>query len=192
MVTSSAAGPCGSRVHVESGIDLIDEAGVGRFYESLPPLWASVHTAGGFVAGAIGDTSLQMWKQMHDINALTCFLCCREAVRRIRDPGSVERIKLMSAAALIAAAGLSAYSASKAAVASLTVGLSEELAAEKIWVNAVIPSIIDTPKPNRQAMPNADHDKWPKLSEVAATIAFLASPQNEVTRGALVPVYGRS
>ena len=92
---------------------------------------------------------------------------------------------------MIPTAGLSAYSASKAAVVSLTVSLSEELAAEKIWVNAVVPSIMDTPM-NRQAMPKAEHDKWPKVSEVAATIAFLASPQNQVTRGALVPVYGRS
>jgi NAD(P)-dependent dehydrogenase (short-subunit alcohol dehydrogenase family) len=41
-------------------------------------------------------------------------------------------------------------------------------------------------------MPNADHSKWPKPAEVAATIAFLASPQNLVTRAALVPVYGRT
>jgi NAD(P)-dependent dehydrogenase (short-subunit alcohol dehydrogenase family) len=50
---------------------------------------------------------------------------------------------------------------------------------------------MDTPA-NRAAMPKADFAKWPKVEEVAATIAFLASPQNAVTRGALVPVYGRS
>ena len=93
--------------------------------------------------------------------------------------------------ALVATAGLSAYAASKAVVVSLTVSLSEELAAENIWVNAVVPSIMDTPI-NRRAMPNANFDAWPKLPEVAATIVFLASPQNEVTRGALLPVYGRS
>jgi NAD(P)-dependent dehydrogenase (short-subunit alcohol dehydrogenase family) len=83
------------------------------------------------------------------------------------------------------------HAASKAAVASLTASLSEELAAENIWVNAVVPSIMDTPT-NRRAMPDADFERWPKLPEVAATIAFLASPQNKATRGALVPVYGRS
>jgi NAD(P)-dependent dehydrogenase (short-subunit alcohol dehydrogenase family) len=86
---------------------------------------------------------------------------------------------------------LTAYTAAKAAVASMTLGLSEELAPDGIWVNAVVPSIMDTPA-NRKAMPNADFAAWPKVSEVAATIAFLASPQNAVTRGALVPVYGRS
>ena len=58
-------------------------------------------------------------------------------------------------------------------------------------MNAVVPSLMDTPA-NRQAMPKADFAKWPKVREVAATIAFLASPQNSISRGALVPVYGRS
>ena len=121
---------------------------------------------------------------MHDTNGLTCFLCCREAIRKIRGTGGGGRIVNIAAKpALVPAAGLSAYAASKAAVASLTAGLSEELAAEKIWVNAVVPSIMDTPI-NRQMMPGADHDKWPTLSEVAATIAFLASPQNHRGRRA--------
>ena len=45
---------------------------------------------------------------------------------------------------------------------------------------------------NRKAMPKADFAAWPKMEEVAATILFLASPENAVTRGAIVPVYGRS
>jgi NAD(P)-dependent dehydrogenase (short-subunit alcohol dehydrogenase family) len=185
------------RVRIQSNIDLTDELAVGKFYDSLPSLWASIHTAGGFTAAAIADTSLAAWKQMHDTNSVTCFLCCREAIKRIRRTsaqgggGGGRIVNVAAKPALIPTAGLSAYSASKAAVASLTVSLSEELAAGKIWVNAVVPSIMDTPM-NRQEMPKADHDKWPKPSEVAATIAFLASPQNQVTRGALVPVYGRS
>jgi NAD(P)-dependent dehydrogenase (short-subunit alcohol dehydrogenase family) len=73
-----------------------------------------------------------------------------------------------------------AYTASKAAVAALTVALSEEVAKEGILVNAVAP--------NHAAMPKADHKAWPKVEEVAATILFLASPENKVTRGAIVPV----
>jgi NAD(P)-dependent dehydrogenase (short-subunit alcohol dehydrogenase family) len=80
---------------------------------------------------------------------------------------------------------------SKAAVASLTTSLSEELKDERIWVNAVVPSTMDTGA-NRAAMPEADFTKWPKVEEVASTIVFLASPSNRVTRGALVPVYGLS
>ena len=88
-------------------------------------------------------------------------------------------------------AGMIAYTASKAAVAALTQALAEELKDEGIWVNAVAPSILDTPA-NRAAMPAADVDAWPKVAEVAAVIAFLASPQNRSARGAVVPVYGRN
>jgi NAD(P)-dependent dehydrogenase (short-subunit alcohol dehydrogenase family) len=56
-------------------------------------------------------------------------------------------------------------------------------------VNAVLPSIIDTPA-NRAAMPKADTAKWPKAEEIAAAILWLASPENRLTSGALVPVYG--
>ena len=69
--------------------------------------------------------------------------------------------------------------------------LAEELASEGIWVNAVVPSIIDTPA-NRAGMPDADHSAWPSTDALAETIAFLASPANKATRGGLVPVYGRS
>lgn len=188
----SPARPVHERVLIQAPIDLTDESAVGDFYSALPSLWASVHVAGGFAAGPIGETSLQMWKQMHDMNGLTCFLCCREAIRKIRGSGDGGRIVNVAAKpALIPTAGLSAYATSKAVVTSLTLSLAEELAPEKIWVNAVVPSIMDTPA-NRAAIPKADFDKWPKLSEVAATIAFLASPQNQATRGALAPVYGGS
>jgi NAD(P)-dependent dehydrogenase (short-subunit alcohol dehydrogenase family) len=88
-------------------------------------------------------------------------------------------------------AGMAVYTASKAGVAALTAALAEEVAKDGILVNAVAPSIMDTPA-NRQAMPKADYALWPKVEEVAATIAFLASPDNRVTRGAIVPVYGKS
>lgn len=182
------------RVKIIAPVDLTGEAAVQSFYESLPPLWASIHTAGGFAAAPIADTSLADFRAMLEINAITAFLCCREAVRKIRSSGGQAGGRIVNVAAkpaLIPAPNLSAYSASKAAVANLTLTLAEELAGQQIWVNAVIPSIMDTPA-NRKAMPNADFAKWPKVSDIAATIAFLASPQNTVTRAALVPVYGQS
>jgi NAD(P)-dependent dehydrogenase (short-subunit alcohol dehydrogenase family) len=87
-------------------------------------------------------------------------------------------------------ANLTAYTAAKAGVAALTMALAEEVAGDGILVNAVAPSLMDTPA-NRKAMPKADFSTWPKVEEVAATIVFLASPENKVTRGAVVPVYGR-
>src|SRR4051812_40016578 len=46
------------RVKIAAPVDLADENAVSAFYESLPPLWASIHTAGGFAAGALLDTTL--------------------------------------------------------------------------------------------------------------------------------------
>ena len=86
---------------------------------------------------------------------------------------------------------MTAYAASKAAVAAFTSALGEELAKDGILVNAVAPSIMDTGA-NRAAMPKANFDHWPKVEEVAATILFLASPDNHVTRSAIVPVYGKA
>jgi NAD(P)-dependent dehydrogenase (short-subunit alcohol dehydrogenase family) len=184
------------RVRITGDVELTDESAVSRFYAAIPQLWASIHAAGGFDMAPVADTPLSMFRAMMDTNAVSCFLCCREATRRIRATtgGGATGGRIVNVAAkpaLIPTAGLCAYAASKAAVASLTVSLSEELAAERIWVNAVVPSTMDTPA-NRRAMPKADFARWPKVEEVAATIAFLSSPQNTVTHGALAPVYGRS
>ena len=171
--------------------DLADEAAVSAFYASLPELWASIHAAGAFAMGPFTETSLSDFQKMHTVNTVSAFLCSREAAKKM--PGGGRIVNVAAAAALDArrGAGMVAYAVSKAAVAALTVALAEELAAKSVWVNAVVPSTMDT-KANRAAMPNAEFAKWPKLDEVAATVAFLASPQNAVTRAALVPVFGKS
>jgi NAD(P)-dependent dehydrogenase (short-subunit alcohol dehydrogenase family) len=121
-------------------------------------------------------------------------LCCRAAVNAMTGGAAGGRIVNVAARAALewrSGAGMVAYTASKAAVAALTAALAEEVAKDGVLVNAVAPSIMDTPA-NRAAMPKADFALWPKVEEVAATIAFLASPDNRVTRGAIVAVYGRS
>jgi NAD(P)-dependent dehydrogenase (short-subunit alcohol dehydrogenase family) len=170
------------------------EEEVAAFYRDLPEVWASVHVAGGFSMAPIAETSLRDWEGIMETNARTAFLCSREAVRAMRRGGGGGRIVNVAAIPAIEprkGAGMVAYAMSKAAVAALTVALAEEVAAEGIWVNAVVPSILDT-KANREAMPEADPARWAKVEEVAETIAFLVSPKNAVVRGALVPVNGRS
>jgi NAD(P)-dependent dehydrogenase (short-subunit alcohol dehydrogenase family) len=182
------------KVEIVAGVDLTDEGQVEAFYRSRPALWASIHTAGAFAPGAVADTSLKTFREMTDVNAVTCFLCCREAARSMRSAAGSPGGRIVNVAArpaVVASAGVAAYAASKAAVVSLTLSLSEELAAERIWANAVLPSTMDTPA-NRAAMPGADFSKWPTVDEVAGTIVYLASPGNAVTRGALVTVYGGS
>ena len=177
--------------------NLADEAVVARFYQGIAPLWASIHIAGGFAMAPMRDTTAALLRQQLDMNFVSCALCCRAAVTAMSNntmAGSGGRIVNVTARPGLewrSGAGMVAYTASKAAVAALTAALAEEVAKDGILVNAVAPSIMDTPS-NRAGMPKADFSLWPKVEEVAATIVFLASPENRVTRGAIVPVYGRS
>jgi NAD(P)-dependent dehydrogenase (short-subunit alcohol dehydrogenase family) len=171
---------------------LAEEKTVAGLYDRIAPLWASIHLAGGFAAGPLRELSAATLHQQIDTNLVSCVLCCRAAVNAMAQGGG--RIVNVSARAGLewrSGAGMAAYTASKAAVAAFTAALAEEVAKDGILVNAVAPSIMDTPA-NRHAMPKADYAPWPKVEDVAATIMFLASPDNRVTRGGVVPVYGRS
>jgi NAD(P)-dependent dehydrogenase (short-subunit alcohol dehydrogenase family) len=184
----------GAAVHVPdiATVDLANEAATTAYYASLPPLWASIQLAGGFAMAPLTETSLADFDKQWRTNAVTCFLACREAVRSIRRAGGGGRIVNVAArTVLVPVAGMTGYTAAKAGVAAITQTLAAELAGEQILVNAVLPSLIDTPA-NRAAMPDADHTAWPKPAELAEAIAFLASEQNVLTTGTLIPVYGRA
>jgi len=184
----------GATVHAPTveELDLVDEAAVAAWYGSLPALWASIHLVGGFVMKPIAETTLADLDRMLSINTRTTFVACREAVAAMRRGGAGGRIvNVIARPVLVPSPSFVAYAASKAAVASITQTLAAELVGENIFCNAIAPSLIDTPA-NRASMPDADFDRWPKASELAQVIANLASPDNRVTSGALVPVYGRA
>jgi len=192
-------------------VDLADEHAVGAAFAGLMRLDGSIHCAGGFDMKPIVETTLTDFEAMWRINAVSCFLACRDAVRAMRrtradggrgDSDASERrgaamstarrgwiVNVAARPALSPVGGMIAYSASKAAVANLTQSLAAELLGEGILVNAVVPSIMDTPA-NRRAIPGADHSKWPSVDDVASVILALASPRNRITSGALIPVYG--
>jgi NAD(P)-dependent dehydrogenase (short-subunit alcohol dehydrogenase family) len=174
--------------------NLADEKVVKEIYAELPALWASIHIAGGFAFAPLADTSGELLRRQIDDNLVSCFLCCREAVnvmRRGKAGGRIVNVAARQALEPRTGAKMSAYTAAKAGVAALSAALGEELAGEGILVNAIVPSIMDTPA-NRHDMPKANFDAWPKVEEVAGTILFLASPENKLTRSGLVPVFGKS
>lgn len=192
--TEAALGGVGT---VVAGMDATDEQAVDSLFSVFGeerPLWASIHLVGGFRWAQLGDAPGSVFDEMFLLNARSCYLACRAAAAAMRRGGGGGRIVNVTARpGLIPSTGASmvAYTGAKAAVAAMTVAMSEELAADDIWVNAVAPSIIDTPR-NRRDMPDADHDAWPNPEDVAETIAFLASPANRSTRGGLVPLYGKA
>jgi NAD(P)-dependent dehydrogenase (short-subunit alcohol dehydrogenase family) len=173
--------------------DLSDEAAVNAFYGALPALWASIHIAGGFAFAPIEKSDKALLLGQIESNLVSAYLCSRAAVAAFRKSGGGRIVNVAARPALEPRTGanMTAYTASKAGLAGLTQALAEEVAKDGILVNAIAPSIMDTAA-NRASMPKADFATWPKVEEVAATILFLASPENKVTRGAIVPVYGRS
>ena len=182
------------QVKLIADIELTEEAAVAKLYSGVPKLWASIHIAGGFAMSPVADTSKSDLMKQVEMNFVTAFLCCRAAVKAMTAAGEGGRIVNVATRPALewrAGAGMVAYTASKAAVAALTIALAEEVVKAGILVNAIAPSTMDTPA-NRRAMPKADYAAWAKVEEVAATLLFLASPENRVTRGAVVPVYGRT
>lgn len=185
--------PHKDRVRMVPDCDLSDEDAVARLYDGVKgELFASIHIAGGFAMSKLADTDKQGLMAMLNMNLVSCHLCSRAALGAFgSDGGRIVNVAARKALEPQYGAGMSAYVTSKAAVAALTQALAAEVVERNVLVNAVAPSIIDTPA-NRAAMPDASHHLWPTPGEIAATILYLASPRNRVTAGAVVPVYGRA
>jgi NAD(P)-dependent dehydrogenase (short-subunit alcohol dehydrogenase family) len=180
------------RLRLVPGVELADEAQVMRFYADaqLPALWASVHAAGGFAAAPVLDTTLAGLRAQLDQNLVSAFLCSREAARRMSTSASGGRIvNVASRVAVEPVGGSVAYTTAKAGVVALTRALAVELRPSGVLVNAVVPSVIDTPA-NRKAMsPSPDVlARWTQPADIAAAILWLASASNRVTTGAIIPV----
>jgi NAD(P)-dependent dehydrogenase (short-subunit alcohol dehydrogenase family) len=118
---------------------------------------------------------------------VSAFLCSREAAKRMAASGGGRIVNVASRAGVDVETGKIAYAIAKTGVVALTRALAAELAPQNIFVNAVVPTTIDTPA-NRAAMPKADPSRWSKPADIAAAILWLSSTRNQVTTGALVPV----
>jgi NAD(P)-dependent dehydrogenase (short-subunit alcohol dehydrogenase family) len=160
------------------------EAVVARFGR----LDALINVAGGFAWETLSEGSQATWDSLYAINVGTCANMCRAAIPALTDSrGRI--VNVGAAGALKAAAGMGAYAASKSGVHRLTESLAEELKG-KVGVNAVMPSILDTPR-NRADMPNADYSTWVSPAELADVVLFLTSGAAAPITGALIPVMGR-
>jgi NAD(P)-dependent dehydrogenase (short-subunit alcohol dehydrogenase family) len=141
---------------------------------------------GGFAFAPIGETDPKTWHKMLALNATSTFLCAREAVRWMRPQRSGRIIAVAAVPAVDrGAANMTAYAAAKAAVLNLTQSLSKEVVADGITVNAIAPSIIDTPA-NRAAMPDADTSTWLTPAAIAEVIVWLVSDSAAIVTGTTV------
>jgi NAD(P)-dependent dehydrogenase (short-subunit alcohol dehydrogenase family) len=176
------------------GVDLAEpaaaEAAFAKAAEHLGTIDALINVAGGFAWETVEDGSLETWDRLYRLNVRSCLVASRAALPHIAKSKAGRIVNVGANAATKAAMGMGAYTASKSGVARLTEALAEELKGKGITVNAVLPSIIDTPA-NRADMPDADHSAWVSPADLAAVILFLASPPARAVTGALVPVVGR-
>jgi NAD(P)-dependent dehydrogenase (short-subunit alcohol dehydrogenase family) len=175
------------------GVDLTDlsavQAALAVVGDQFGRIDALLNVAGGFTWQTLEDGDLADWDRMYRLNVLTAATACKAAIPYLAASGSGRIVNVGAAGASKAAAGMGAYAAAKAGVAKLTESLAAELKG-RVTVNAVLPSIIDTPQ-NRKDMPDADPAAWVTTAELAAVILFLASAEASGVTGALIPVVGR-
>lgn len=175
-----------------AGVDLGDAdlvaSAMQKAVDTSGPIDGLVNIAGGFAWETIADGSPETWDRMYAINLRSALNACRAALPHLKAPASI--VNIGAGAAAKAGLGMGAYAASKAGVARLTEALAEELKTKGTRVNAVLPSIIDTPA-NRKDMPDADFSDWVTGTELAHVILFLLSPDSSGVTGALIPVSGR-
>lgn len=174
------------------GVDLGDAdrvaAAFGEAVAAAGPIHGLVNIAGGFAWETVAEGDPATWDRMFAINVRTALNACRAALPHLEAPASI--VNVGAAATARAGLGMGAYTAAKSGVARLTEALAEELKGKSVRVNAVLPSIIDTPA-NRGDMPDADFSTWVTGGELANVIAFLLAPEASGVTGASIPVTGR-
>ncbi|MET0274056.1 MAG: SDR family NAD(P)-dependent oxidoreductase [Phenylobacterium sp.] len=179
---------------VLGGVDLTDAnaagAAIDAAADSFGALDALINVAGGFRWETLEGGGWDTWHSLFLMNVQTAANASRAAIPHLRRASAGRIVNVGANGALKASAGMGPYAASKAGVHSLTEALAEELKGDDVTVNAVLPSILDTPA-NRADMPKADFAKWVDPADLAAVILFLASEEAGAVTGALIPVTGR-
>ena len=171
-------------------VDLLDADATTGCIQTLGSIDALLNIAGGFAMGvSASDPSDAQWELMFRLNVTTMRNATRAAVPALRATTKAAIVNVGALGALSGAADMSAYCCAKSTVMRLTESFSEELKNEGINVNAVLPSIIDTP-PNREAMPDADFATWVSPAKLAEVMCFLASDAASAVHGVLLPVKG--
>jgi NAD(P)-dependent dehydrogenase (short-subunit alcohol dehydrogenase family) len=178
-----------------TGVDLSQKdaaSGVcDRVFEQMGRIDGLVNLAGGFEWGRLEGNSLESWESMFRVNLLTAVSACGAVLPYLLRSKRGAIVNIGATGAIKATCGMGAYAASKAGVVKLTEALADEVKDRGIRVNAVLPSILDTPG-NRASMPNADFSRWVSPTAVAEAIAFLVSDQARDISGVSLPVAGRT
>jgi NAD(P)-dependent dehydrogenase (short-subunit alcohol dehydrogenase family) len=172
------------------------QAEVEPFFKAVLEKFGQIDVLANIVGGFTGGTPVaemteEQWDQMMNMNLKSAFLCCKAVLPHMLGRRYGKIVNVSARAGLSGIAGLSAYSVSKGGVKTLTESIAAEVKDLGVNVNAILPSVIDTPA-NRKSMPNEDHSRWVKPSDIAKVILFLTSDDAAIINGAAIPVYGRA
>jgi NAD(P)-dependent dehydrogenase (short-subunit alcohol dehydrogenase family) len=173
------------------GVDLTDaastKAALEKVIDANGGIDVLVNVAGGFTWETLEGGAIATWAKMQSMNLLTAATITQLALPALKASAAGRIVSIGAGAAIKAGMGMGAYAASKSGVHRLTEALAEELAGTSVTVNAILPSIIDTPT-NRADMPDADFSTWVQPGAIADVIGFLASEAGRSITGALIPV----
>ena len=171
-------------------VDLADAAATAALFLRIGRVDVLMNVAGGFDMGPrTWEVTDPQWDAMFAINVRTLQNALRAAVPGMIACGRGSIVNVGALGALKGQGGMSAYTAAKSVVMRLTESLSAELKEQGINVNAVLPSLIDTPR-NRADMPGADYARWVGVDDLAAVMCFLGSDAARAVHGVLLPVSG--
>lgn len=160
--------------------------------ENRRPLRAVANLVGGFATGAkVHETPVEEFESQLRLNLRATYLVSQATVPHLIESGGGAITCVSSRAALRPFAGAAGYITSKVAVLGLVDSLAAEYLADGVRVNAVLPSVIDTPG-NRAGQPEADHSRWVAPDQIADVLFFLSGSTASVISGAHIPVYGRA
>jgi NAD(P)-dependent dehydrogenase (short-subunit alcohol dehydrogenase family) len=184
-------------VHVFAGTDIADSASIGRVADEVSALgigvYGLVNVAGAFRFETVGDGSIATWDLLYSVNLRTAVIASHAFLPALRatarSTGHARIVNIGANASQQAGRGMGAYAASKAGVAKLTEALAAELSSESITVNALLPTVVDTPA-NRRDMPNEKFSAWVTPAQLTDVALFMLSERSAAITGALLVVRG--
>jgi NAD(P)-dependent dehydrogenase (short-subunit alcohol dehydrogenase family) len=147
---------------------------------------------GGFAGGGrVHETPVEDFEAQLRLNLRPTYLVTAAALPHLIKAGGGSVVCVSSRAALNPFPGAAGYITAKAALLTLVDALAVEYRDDGVRVNAILPSVIDTPA-NRAHNPDADPSTWVAPEQIADLIAYLCSDASAATSGAHIPIYGRA
>lgn len=169
-------------------VNVLDDSAVGTLFESLPAPWAVINTIGGFAPRRpVAELDVAELNGQLQLNLVSAAIITKNALQVMLPAGEGRIVHTASHAGVVSSGAGFPYSVSKLGVLHLVQMAADDVRGTGITVNCVVPHIIDTPA-NRAAMPNADHESWPKVADIACSYLYLAGPDSHLVNGAAVPV----